>query len=269
MPYERYRDKDETRMKRRKSKAMLALTVLLLGLTGCAENQIPDMTGEEIQAMGEFVAFTLMKYDAGHQSRLMELPAVEESEIPDGTDAEARPEEDRAGKMDPVDDTPVVGDDREEESQTPEEVSYTAEEVMGLPEGVTVAYKGHACYDSYPAESDAFAVSASEGKKLLVVEFSMTNTLAEEQRVDLLSSGVRYRIRVNEAAAGHSLPTMLLNDMSSYVDTLEAGATVEVVLLVEVDQGTAESISSIVLSLKNESKSHTIQLYGEVQSESD
>lgn len=250
-------------MKLRKRMAML-LALAVLGLAGCAENQIPDMTEEEIQAMGEFVAFTLMKYDAGHQSRLMDLPEVEELEVPDGSAPEGEPEEDRAGKMDPVDDTPVVGETGEEEA--PPAVTYTAEEVIGLPEGVTLSYKGYGCYDSYPAESDAFAVTASAGKKLLVLEFSLTNTLAQEQEIDLLSSDVRYRIHVNADISKHSLPTMLLNDMSSYEGMLEPGAVAEVVLVVEVDDGTAEAISAVSLSLKNESKSYTMQLVGDAQS---
>ncbi len=53
---------------------------------------------------------------------------------------------------------------------------------------------------------------------------------------------------------------MLPYDMAFYADTLPAGASAEAVLIVMVDADTAESISSVALQLKNESKSHTIQL---------
>ena len=88
-------------MKCRKSiTKLLALAMTMAALTGCAENQIPERTEEEMQAIGEFVAFTMMKYDMGHNSRLMDLPPVEETE---DTDAE-RPEEEEPGTMgmDPV-----------------------------------------------------------------------------------------------------------------------------------------------------------------------
>lgn len=231
----------------------------MLGLSGCAENQIPEMSDAEIKAMGEFVAFTLMKYDAGHRSRLMDLPPVDESAADRNVPLPTLSPEETVG-MDPVDDTPVVDASGEVE----EEISYSAEEVMGLPEGVELYFAGQALYDSYPGESDAFAVTAGEGKKLLVLTFSIANTSDQEARVDLLSSGTVYRIKVNEERSRKALPTVLPDDMAFYVDTLAAGASVETVLLLEVDAGLAESITSISLDLKNESKSHTILLFGEV-----
>ena len=44
--------------------------------------------------------------------------------------------------------------------------------------------------------------------------------------------------------------------------TLAAGENVKAVLVVEIDAGVADAVSSISLNLKNDSKSHTIQLYG-------
>lgn len=246
-------------MKCRKSiTKLLALAMTMAALTGCAENQIPERTEEEMQAIGEFVAFTMMKYDMGHNSRLMDLPPVEETE---DTDAE-RPEEEEPGTMgmDPVEDTPVINEAAPSE-EAPQPETYSMEEVMGLPEGVAVAFEGYSSYDSYPAESDAFAVTAEDGRKLLVLEFSLTNTLDQEQSLDLMSSGARYRVTVNEEYAKWSLPTMLPNDMSTYMGTLAAGENVKAVLVVEIDAGVADAVSSISLNLKNDSKSHTIQLY--------
>lgn len=237
---------------------LLALSMLMTVLTGCAENQIPERSPEEIQAIGEYVAFTLMKYDMGHTSRLMELPPVEEKEEP----SEEEERNDIVG-MDPVDDTPVINDaGNEEQNQVPQNPVYSMEEVMGLPEGVSVSFTGYEVYDSYPPESDAFAVTAAEGKKLLVLNFSMTNTLNQEQSLDLLSSGTRYRIMVDDEYAQWSLPTMLPEDMSSYIGTIAAGESIRTVLVVEMDAEAAGAVSSIRLILRNELKSHTIQLTG-------
>ena len=241
-----------------KNRIMTGLLVAMLGLGGCAQNQIPDMTDEEMKAMGEFVAFTLMKYDAGHGSRLMDLPPVEES-VEESVPAPTRSPEETVG-MDPVDDTPVVNAPAEPEE---EEISYSAEEVMGLPEGVELHFAGKAFYDSYPEDSDAFAVTAAQGRKLLVLAFSIVNTSEQEVRVDLMSSGTTYRITLNEERPRRALSTVLPNDMAFYVDTLAAGASAEAVLLIEVDAELEESNASVVLDLKNESKSHTILLSGE------
>lgn len=247
-------------MKYKKS-LMTVMAVAMLGLSGCAENQIPEMTDEEMRAVGEYVAYALAQYDAGRSSRLMDLPPVEESEVPVSTPA---PDE-RVG-MDSVDDTPVVnapGAQTAEGEQYGEEVTYSAEEVMGLPEGVILEYTGQEICDSYPADSDAFAVTATEGKKLLVLKFSITNTLEQEARVDLLSSQTSYRIAIGEERSRRALATLLPNDLAFYADTLPAGGSAEAVLVAEVDEGLAESAASITVQLKNESKSHTIQLTGD------
>ena len=235
----------------------ITLSMLMTVLTGCAENQIPERSSEEIQAIGEYVAFTLMKYDMGHNSRLMDLPPVDETAKPLDED---EVQNDTVG-MDPVDDTPVINNvGKEEPNQVPQDPVYSMEEVMGLPEGVSVSFAGYELYDSYPAGSDAFAVTAAEGKKLLVLNFTLTNTLDQEQSLDLLSSGTRYRVTVDEEYAQWSLSTMLPDDMSSYMGTIAAGETIGTVLVVNMDAGAASAASSIRLDLRNESKSHTIQL---------
>ena len=236
-------------------KSVIALLVLsMLGFSGCAENQIPDMTEEEMQAMGEFVAYTLTKYDVGHSSRLMDLPP-EENKVPGATPPPAEPAE--KTETEPVEDTTVT----EAPGVEPEGATdYTAEEVMELPEGVILEYTGQEIRDSYPGESEAFAVSATEGKKLLVLKFSITNTLEQEVRVDLLSTEIIYRISVDGERSRRALTTMLPNDMAFYADTLSAGASAEAVLVTEVNAEKAEAIASVTVQIKNESKSHTIQL---------
>ena len=52
-------------------------------------------------------------------------------------------------------------------------------------------------------------------------------------------------------------------NMAFYADTLPAGGSAEVVLVTEVDESLAESGAPVAVQLKNESKSHTIQLSDE------
>ncbi len=239
-------------MKYKKSVAAI-LILSMLGFSGCAESQIPEMTAEEMQAVGEFVAYTLAKYDVRKDSRLMELPPEEEGKAPVQTPAP----EVNVG-MDPVDDIPVTAAPGAD--LTAGEIAYSAEEVMGLPEGVALEFAGQVVCDSYPDESDAFAVSATQGKKLLILKFSITNTLEQETRVDLFSSEITYRIAVDGERSRRALTTMLPNDMAFYVDTLSAGASAEAVLVTEVDADSADTIASVTIQMKNGSKSHTIQL---------
>lgn len=231
---------------------VLAAGMLILGLAGCGENQIPELTDDQMQSMGEFTAITLMRYDANHRSRLVDytqLMATPEPEI------EPEPvETPKPAGMDPVDDTPVIGGNNSTGT------SASVEETLDFPEGLSVAYLGYALYDSYPEGEEAFSISATEGKKLLVLSYSITNSSGQDQLVDLLHLSPEFRITVNGNYTRRALMTMLGNDFSTYMETLTAGAESTVVLVIEVDGETAENITSISLNLKNDSKTCTIQL---------
>lgn len=238
-------------MKHNKKSAAVFLTVALLMLSGCAENQIPDMTEDDMQSIGEFVAITMMKYDLGHTSRLMDLSEAGMEGVAVMPAVTPVPEE--SSGMGPVDDTPIV--DAAGEAVLPKN-DYTMEEVMGLPEGVTVAFLGQETYSSYPNESDYFSVTASDGKKIVVLKFSLTNTTEQELSVDLLSSGATYRITLNENFSYNALTTGLLEDLSTYENSLPAGGSAEAVLLIEVEDSVSEEILSVGIIVRNESKSY-------------
>ncbi len=238
---------------KRKTAAILTAALFMTGLTGCAENQIPDLSGDEIQAVGEYVALTMMKYDINHRSRLMDLAVLEEAgSVPEGPAETQEP-----SGMAPVDDTPVVDSAGKEEQAV---VSYSLEEVMGLPEGLEVTFTGQEVHDSYPEGEDFFSLNASEGKKLMVLHFSIANTGEQEQRLDILNSETIFQITVNETYSRRALTTMLLDDMATYVGTVSAGGSVDTVLVIELESGMAENVSSVSMNVKSEEKACTVSL---------
>lgn len=235
-------------MKKSKRAALLATVAVLLGLSGCGESELPELTDENIQAIGEFTAVTLMKYDAHNRSRLVDMSLLEESEaepvIPAPTPA---PE-----GMGPTDDTPV-----EDITQD----IYTMEEVMGLPEGMIMAYAGQEVAAKYPAEDgqDYFIVTPTSGKQLLIIRFMMSNRSEQDQEIDVLATACSFQLSVNGGSFRRALTTMLLNDLSTYEGTIRAGESQETVLVMEIDE--TEDVASVSFRVKNESKTHTIQLF--------
>ena len=236
----------------RKTGAALAAATLLLGLTGCGENKIPNLTDEQVAQVGEFTAFTLMRYDANHRSRLVDYTSMMESTPAPETPESPEPAPEQTG-MDPVDDTPVIGNG---ETDT----SADAEELLRLPEGMSLSCVGHTVCGVYPEGESDFVITAAAGKKLLVIQFDLANSLDAEQAVDLLESDCAFRITVNGKLTRKALLTGLPDDLSTFSGTVPAGGSVSTVLLIEVDGETAENISSIVLRLKNGSKAGTIQV---------
>ena len=226
---------------------------MILGLTGCGMDRIPEMTDEQMQLIGEYTAITMMKYDANSRSRLVDYSKMLVTPEPE-TAPEQEPQE-PAG-MDPVDDTPIVGGP----SGGNGAASYSMEGVLGLPEGVSIVYTDGTLHDTYPEAGD-FTITASTGKKLLVLEFVIINASGQDQSIDFLSLEPEFRITVNGDYTRRAMLTMLDEDLSVYKGTVTSMGSASTVLVIEVDDGRAADLSSISLSVKNGSDaSYTIQL---------
>ena len=242
-------------------KMLVAGTALILLLTGCG-NQIPDMTEEQMQMVGEYAAITLLKYDADHRSRLVDMSVIEvhdarEKEIQEKMaqlQATIEPE-----GMKPVEETPTM-----EAGQGTENSSsgIRLEEFYNFPEGMNIIYQGEEICDSYSGDAsvDAFSLDATQGKKLLLLKFEITNQTGNNQQIELFSKSTVYRVTINESYSKNALTTMLTDDMSTYMGTVSAGESKEVVLIAEIDKNSAETITSVSLNFKNESKAGTIRL---------
>lgn len=233
------------------------LCAMAMTMTACG-NQIPDLTEDESQRVGEYAAVTLLKYDANNRSRLVDPDVVIARLEKDAAKEAGRQEQT------PTDEQPGGSAASEIEMPTAQEdITTSLEDFFGLAAGVTLTYQDYQIADSYPEDgsSDAyFALDASAGKKLLVLRFALTNGTAQEENVDFLSTASRYIITVNNSIRGNALTTMLSNDMSTYAETLQPGETQDLVLLLEVNEDVASAVQSISLHLKNASNEYTIQL---------
>lgn len=228
-------------------------TAVLL-LAGCGDS-VPDMTEEQKNAISEYAAITLLKYDANARSRLVDLSRIEEQPVLPVSDQTPTPEPEPEQKPD-AQDVPVM-----DNSSTDVMSADSLENFLELPEGVSLSFSEYGLTDSYQeGDNQYFALEATEGKVLLVLHFSLQNASGADQEINLLDRSDVYRITVNGSYTRTALPTMLSNDLSTYQGTLTANAAEDVVLLIEVNPGDVENMESISLNLKNESKTYTIQL---------
>ncbi len=238
-------------------KAGAISVAMMLLLTGCGVNY-PELTAEEEVLVGEYAAKLLLKYDANNRSRLIVREELgEEDSVSEEKEEPQEQPEVSLGEPE------VVEPPIEYNEAPPANMISSPEEFYELSEGISIDYLGMELCDSYPAEGQAdsyFALDATEGKTLMVLKFKIENQAQSEQNVDLLTQNVLFRITANGGYTRNTLTTMLLDDMSTYVGTLGAGEAEEVVLLAEVDDDVANSISTLMLNLKNDVKTCTIQL---------
>lgn len=256
---DRKEEKERTMTGRNKNMVCGALLcAMMLSMTACG-NEIPDLTEEESQRIGEYAAVTLLKYDANNRSRLVD-PEVVIAKLEKEAAKETTKASQEEGK---AEETGSTGTTEVTMPTAQEEITASMEDFFGLPEGVSIIYEDYMVADSYPedgVEDDYFALDASMGKKLLVLRFHLTNGTEQEEKIDLLNTNSRYIITVNDSIRANALTTMLPNDMSTYEETLEPGQTQELVLLLEVNEDVAGAVQTIALRLKNASNEYTIQL---------
>ena len=253
-------------MEMRKKICTISLAMaVMLGMTACG-NAIPDMSDAQMQAVGEYAAITLMKYDIDNRSRLVDLELVAEADAKRQAEAEAealrREQEaaaaqEEAGGMRPTEDTPVIGVDG-----MPEKEPITMEEVLNLPEGVTITYREMLVCDSYPEEDGSFfSMSASDGNRFIVLKFDLYNGSGQDQAIDILSQGAAFNIVANGNFTRRALTTMLADDITSYKNTVAAGSSVELVAVMEAESSVADNVSSLGLTLRSDTKTHTAQFF--------
>lgn len=245
---------------------VISLTMaVMLGMTACG-NVIPDMTDAQMQAVGEYAAITLMKYDVDHRSRLVDLELVAQAEAERREQAEAealRREQEAAASqeeagMRPTENTPVIGPDGLPEESNP----ISMEEVLNLPEGVTITYREMVVCDSYPEENVSFfSMSASDGKRFIVLKFDLYNGSGQDQPIDILSQGVTFNIVANGNYTRRALTTMLADDITCYNDTVAAGSSVELVAVMEAENSVADNVSALGVTLRSDTKTHTAQFF--------
>ncbi|MBD5518235.1 MAG: hypothetical protein HDR07_06995 [Lachnospiraceae bacterium] len=237
---------------------MKKVSVLLCGLTvalltaGCGE--MPDLTQEETDLIAEYAAGILLKYDKDQVNRLVDIPIVEEAE------EELKPEETEEEQTEPEDEESTAVVDVSQDEETEPTVS-SVEQYYGVP-NVMITYTGYEVADSYPPSTEeedlVFSMDASAGKQLLVLKFNAQNLSGEDQNLNMLGYGARFRVSVNGESSKGALATMLVNDMQTYNDVIPAGAAVELVSIVEIPQGT--NVGSIDMILRGGEQDATLRL---------
>ncbi len=242
-----------------KRKIVAAICVMGLLLAGCG-GDFPNLSEEDAAAIGEYAAVTLLKYDANSRSRLVDLSQVEEEGNTDAPQPDLEENVDKPEASQPAPEKQPESQDTVADISGTEDTCGSMEEFLELPENVSIDYIGYETTSSYQEDNAYFVLEASEGKQLLVLRFALRNDSAQIHEINMLARQDYYRITVNENYTRAALTTMLSNDVSTYTDEMASGETVDLVLLVELDASWAENMQSIVLNLKNELKTYTIQL---------
>lgn len=234
---------------------LMGLSFLMaLLITGCGET-VPDLNDEQTNLVGEYAANVLLKYDSNHRKRLMSEEEIKkEEERRAAWDVRIPPAEDPE-----VPEKPVKPSGQEAGEKQPTEYGKL-EDFYDFADEVGIEYTGYYVCSSYLEVQDdvPLTLDASQGKEILVLKFQLKNNTDALQKVDLMRRNDSYRVTVNGDYSRTPLTTVLDNDLNTFQGSLMPGASQEIVLLTEIEQGT--QISSLKIRLKNESKESTVLL---------
>lgn len=240
-------------------------------MTGCGtfESKIPTLTDEQQELVVEYATEVLLHYDRlnGDKIRPVKYSVVtDEGNTLSEEDYENKLKDDMtadAGLTLPENDTPsddagtevVVTDNTVEE---PVVSSFSSvSDCFGLS-GVSIEPVGYEITDFYPqSPTEYFVMNATDGNRLVILRFKLTNTSGTDMRVDVPYGDVKYKITLN-GNTKNALTTLLVNDLGTYSRDLLAGESEEVVLVGEFESADADNISSLSLAIKRESGDYAV-----------
>jgi len=247
---------------KRKTKVCVAVACAACVMTGCG-SAIPDMTEEQTQMVAEYSANLLLKYDKNYEVKVVDTTEYHEELAKKEEEAEKAAEEAAKAEQAKQDEENVntsTGNSGEKEQQ---DMVSSIEEFYQL-EGIQIQYSGFGIYDSYPEKADDadlfFALGATDGRKLMVMFFDVTNVSGEEIEFNMIDNNPKFRVSVNGGAKQSTLFTLLPDELAAYKGTLAADETVRTVIVIEIPAEESDSIENISLTLKNESKSAQLVL---------
>ncbi len=256
--------------------SIIILSFLVISMTGCSIVPQSRLTDEQTELVAEYSAGLLMKYSKGHTDGLMPVSERNENtseEISDSapaeeestdisvetleTDEEPASEESDNGVIDL---SQPLGDAIAE--VTADETTLTLAQLYGIPE-FEMNYSSYEITDIYPAaESDdvMFASQAAPGMDLLVVHFSLTNPSENDCAINMTSSKCKSRLLVNGEERIRNQLTLLDDDFMQLNTTLPGFAMQDVVMVFEIAEGAADSISRLSLIVVNDQGDNTFSL---------
>ena len=211
-------------MKRKLCILVFAVTVVF---TGCSYN-VPDLSNVDNDLAGQYVADALLRYDKHYDEALeYDHTLLQPTPTPVPT---AAPTKAPAGSASP---------NGQGDSSNGGEGAQTALKNVSLSDiygvsGVTVKGNTYQVTSSY---GTSYAVcQARKGKKLIAVNFTVSNTSKSDKKVNFQKKGVKAELLLDGESAGGPLLSIVDGDLQSFNTKISAGKRKQGVLIFEIDK---------------------------------
>ena len=238
-----------------KKGTVLAAAAVLL--TGCGE-PMASLTEREEDIVVQYSAGTLAKHNSYQQEGMTAVYPEEEEPEEDEPKQEDTEEKKEPKTQDSEEQKNPEKEQKKEENNSKTDGQLTMTKAMGIS-GVEFSYKDYSIVSGY-SQGDYFSLDASPGNVFFVLNVNITNTGNKTVQCDLLTKQPIFTLKLNGEAGVQNVVTVLSNDLSTYVGTLEPGQTEAAILLFEVKEATAEKVTSMQVSLQMNDKTSEIKI---------
>lgn len=246
-----------------RSKLCIITIVACAALTGCSS--VPDLSRINNDLTAQYMADALLKNDDSYQGTLdydrsvleaTPTPTVEptpaataaptQDENTDGANTGSSSEGASTENIQNKDAASTVsGEPGAQSSMAPQTEQVSPAQIYGL-KGISMKAVSYKLVKSYG--SSYANCTASKGKKLLVVQFSISNDASKAKTINLSKSDVQASVMINGQPAGDAMLSVVDGDMQHMKTKLAAGKKKQGVLLFEVDKDQKIESVSVTLS---------------------
>lgn len=227
-------------MKKHRRYLAIIIAVLSFLLCGCG-TPVYELTAEEEALIVHYAAHYISKYNIYQKDGVVNVGVTDEKEESDNSEDAT---------------TQKPGDS--EKPNTPSGSVDSIEEAIGLGSSLEITYKGSKIEESLK-QGNAYFVDSGDGKVLFIMEFDVKNISEKTIELNHLKSDMTFKLKSGDIVSGHK-ETFINNDFSTYMGSIAAGETVEMILIFQVKDSDASQIVSPALQITVDGKTKTVEL---------
>lgn len=233
-----------------KKKLCVLTMVTVAALTGCSHG--PDLSRLDNSLAAQYVADALLRNDKNYDesldydhSLLQATPTPAPTPVP--TPVPSDTEKDGSSKK------TTPGQEGAKPSETVESVSMS--EIYGIS-GIKIQAGTYRTMSSYG--SDFAVCTAKKGNKLVVVNFTVTNTTKKKKQVNLAKEKMQVELLSGDESLGSPLLSIVDGDLQYFNAKMDGGKTKQGVLIFEVSK--SAKVNNVKVRFAKESKEAVVSV---------
>lgn len=220
-------------MRKQKLNTVAAVLAVSFMMTGCG-TPLFELTEEEENLIAYSAARMVSKYNIQQKDGMINV-VIEEEETEDEKTV-SKEENSETVK----EENNTQGNTSGESQNVQNKVSLAS--AIGHGSDLSITYEGSSVSKHY-TEGGYYSVDAASGKTFYVMKFSITNTSKSKVTLDNVSLNGTFKLVADDLKVNAEV-TFLKTDLATYVGEIASGATIDTILLFEVPESKANSIST-------------------------